>query len=96
MNISADGLKRKIDSKEDFVLLDVRTDQEVKKSRIEGSMHIPLKDMPEGLGKLDRTKEIIVYCRSGRRSGIAAEYLRKKGYDAKNLAGGILEWNESM
>ena len=62
-------LKVMLDNNEDFLLLDVRTENEVLVSKIsDKSIHIPMNDIPKRLGELNSNKEIIVYCKSGKRS----------------------------
>lgn len=70
------------------VLLDVRTDYEYGAGRIDGSLHIPLDDLRERLGELDRGKTIYVHCHSGLRSYVACRILSQRGFDCLNLSGG--------
>jgi phage shock protein E len=78
-----------------IVFLDVRTKQEKKSGSIKGSLHIPLHELRSKAGELERYrgKEIICYCRSGRRSLSAASILKGKGFNASSLQGGISNWN---
>jgi rhodanese-related sulfurtransferase len=94
-DITVHQLKKKIENKEDIILLDIRLGFEVLNGMIEGAIHIPMKTLPENLNKLDKNKEIIVYCHSGGRSAYAADYLRKLGYNARSLEGGMMEWEKS-
>ena len=90
-------LKRKIDAKEDFFLLDVREPNEFKIGRIPGSTLIPLGEVPQRVNEIPRGKEIIVHCKMGGRSANAAAYLRTQGYtNVKNLKGGILDWSDKV
>ena len=74
-------LKVMLDNNEDFLLLDVRTKNEVLVSKIsDKSIHIPMNDIPNRLGELDSNKEIIVYCKSGKRSAKVCEYLELNNY----------------
>jgi rhodanese-related sulfurtransferase len=77
------------------VLLDVRTEKERSVQGIRGSLHVPLQQLNGRLKELEgyRAKEIICYCASGNRSVSAALLLRKRGFTAANLKGGIAEWN---
>lgn len=77
------------------VLLDVRSDVERRAQVIRGSLHLPLQQLGRRVQELEgyRSKEIICYCRSGNRSLTAALLLRKKGFNAGNLKGGLAEWN---
>ena len=86
-------LNEKFKSKQEFLLLDVRKDQEVMVSKINDSIHIPMNKIPSRLNEIDKNKEIIVQCKSGKRSAKVCEFLIQKGFpDVKNLAGGILAW----
>ena len=68
-------LNEKFNNKEDFTLLDVRNLQEVLFSKIKKSIHIPMNEIPERFDELDKNKEIIVQCKSGKRSAKVCEYL---------------------
>jgi sulfur-carrier protein adenylyltransferase/sulfurtransferase len=90
-------LKRKIDAKEDFFLLDVREPNEYQIGKIPGSTLIPLGEVPQRVSEIPRDKEIIVHCKMGGRSAKAAAYLREQGYtNVKNLKGGILDWSDKI
>ena len=82
-------LKSMLDNNEDFILLDVRTDNEVLVSKIyEKSCHIPMNDIPSRINELDSNKEIIVYCKSGKRSARVCEYLNNNKFsNIYNLKG---------
>ena len=95
--ITVSELNKKISNKEDFILLDVRTDSEYYLSNIEGAIHIPMNSVPDTLDSIKRDKEIIVQCKSGVRSSRVCEFLLKSGYtDVKNLKGGIVAWAEQI
>jgi sulfur-carrier protein adenylyltransferase/sulfurtransferase len=90
-------LKRKIDAKEDFFLLDVREPNEYQIGKIPGSTLIPLGEVPQRVSEIPRDKEIIVHCKMGGRSAKAATFLRQQGYtNVKNLKGGILDWSDKI
>ncbi len=90
-------LESKLKNKENFILLDVRTDREYFLSSIEGSLHMPMNTIPEGYTSLDKDKEIIVQCKSGVRSEKVCEFLLNNGFkNVKNLAGGIVEWAKQI
>jgi adenylyltransferase/sulfurtransferase len=90
-------LKRKIDAKEDFFLLDVREPNEYQIGKIPGSTLIPLGEVPQRVDEIPRDKEIIVHCKMGGRSAKAAAFLRQQGYtNVKNLKGGITDWSEKI
>ena len=90
-------LKRKLDAKEDFFLLDVREPNEFQIGRIPGSTLIPLGEVPQRVSEIPRDKEIVVHCKMGGRSAKAAAFLRQQGYkNVKNLKGGILDWSDKI
>ncbi|MCR5248780.1 MAG: rhodanese-like domain-containing protein [Paludibacteraceae bacterium] len=81
------------------VVVDVRTPAEYKSGYIKGSQNIDMKsaDFQTEAAKLDKKKKIAVYCRSGKRSKIAANALADMGYMVIELNSGILGWqNASM
>ena len=77
-----------------MLLLDVREPQEHLEVSIEGSVLVPLGKLVEDLAKLllPKDKQVICICRSGRRSSLAAEFLRSQGYQAVNMEGGMRDW----
>lgn len=95
MNITADQLKSRKDADDKtFVLLDVREGYERSEYNI-GGLHIPLGEIGGSLDKLvaHREDEIIVYCRSGKRSGMAQHLLLQAGFQrVLNLEGGMLAY----
>ena len=95
---NVEELKIMLDNHEDFILLDVRKENEVLVSKIsEESIHIPMNEIPNRLAELDFNKEIVVYCKSGKRSAKVCEYLKQNNYtNIKNLNGGILAWAEQI
>ena len=89
-------LKRRIDAGEDVQLIDVREPYEFQIAQIGGKL-IPQNDVPQRLGEIDSSREVIVHCRSAARSQRIAEYLKQQGYPrVSNLAGGILAWSEHI
>ena len=95
--IDVNTLKEKLSNNDDFILLDVRTDSEYYLSRIEGSIHIPMQLVPQKINDIDKNKEIIVQCKSGKRSAKVCEFLLKNNFkNVKNLAGGILDWAQKI
>jgi len=89
-------LKRRMDAGDTLLILDVREPQEYQINRIEGSVLIPLGEVPRRYAELDVEVEIIAQCKSGARSGKAADFLRSKGFRVKNLTGGILRWIDEV
>ncbi|WP_220184961.1 MULTISPECIES: rhodanese-like domain-containing protein [Thermoactinomyces] len=78
-----------------YVLVDVRTSEEYEEGHIPGAIHIPHDEMEERFAELNPHKDekILLICRSGRRSVIAAHVLHSKGFSQLyNLKGGMLEW----
>lgn len=73
-------------------LIDVRTQAEVDAGRIAGGRHIELSSLGAAADSIDRNRPIVFYCRSGARSAMATDAFDGAGYDAHNMAGGLLEW----
>jgi rhodanese-related sulfurtransferase len=92
-NIGPETLNEKMNSGEDFFLLDVRTPHENAAQAISGSYLIPLQELGYRMNELPKDKEIVVYCRIGNRSAFACSHLSRMGYKVKNLEGGIMQWN---
>jgi rhodanese-related sulfurtransferase len=76
-------------------LVDVRADHEWEVGRIAGAKHIPLGDLAERAGEIDRERPVVLYCRGGNRSSMATAALAEAGYDASKLEEGIVGWNEA-
>jgi adenylyltransferase/sulfurtransferase len=90
-------VKKMIDEKQPFVLIDVREPHEFQICRIPGSTLIPLGEIPKRMNELDSASEIVVHCRSGQRSARAVEFLMKAGFQKiYNLKGGILAWSDQV
>jgi molybdopterin/thiamine biosynthesis adenylyltransferase/rhodanese-related sulfurtransferase len=79
-------------------LLDVRNPYEVAIATIPGTDKvIPVDQLPEHINELDSSRELVVYCRSGARSGRAVDLLKSAGFrKVKNLSGGILRWADDV
>lgn len=75
-------------------LIDARTRKEYEANAIEGSHNIPVDKIRECLAEIPQDKEILVYCRSGLRSYIACRILKQHGYDAKNIDGGYISYEQ--
>lgn len=75
-------------------LIDVRQDFEWELSRIPGAVHVPLDQLPARTAELDGDRTIVFQCRTGARSGMAAQAFRASGREAYNLAGGLEAWVE--
>ncbi len=92
--IDPQELKSKIDLGHDFLLIDIREPYEYEEFNIEGKL-IPMGDLLTRIDELEhfREKEIVVHCRSGKRSSAACEVLNNMGFqNVINLNGGILAW----
>ena len=75
------------------LLIDVRTESEVAKmGMIGGAINIPVDDLRANLEKLDKQKQILIYCQVGLRGHVASTLLHNLGYDVKNLTGGFKTW----
>ena len=92
--VSYEELQAKLAKKENFVLVDVRTPEEFAEGHIAGAVLLPYDEVEQkAAGMLpEKEKAIIVYCRSGRRSAIAADALRGLGYKDVKDFGGISRW----
>jgi adenylyltransferase/sulfurtransferase len=90
-------VKRKLDSGDDFVLVDVREPHEYQIARIPGARLIPLGELPKHLSELDRNGEIVMHCKSGARSQQAVDLLKRNGFQhACNMTGGITAWSDKV
>ena len=75
------------------VVIDVRTLGEFRTGHIPGARLIPLAELAKRLIEIPKDQAVVTVCRSGSRSHVAAKQLIKKGYDVRNLAGGMLQWS---
>lgn len=73
-------------------LVDVRTPREREAGRIDGDRHIELGELTAQADTIDASRPVILYCRSGSRSAMAAKALSLAGFDAHNMAGGMIDW----
>ena len=94
VNITAEEAKQIMDSEEGYIILDVRTQEEYDEGHIPGAIVISHEEIAEKAEEVltDKDQLILVYCRSGRRSKIAAEALAELGYTNIKEFGGILDW----
>ncbi len=98
-NISSNELKKMIDEKEEFILLDVRSVEEHESEHIKGSLNISYDELEKRHEEIGAGKDelIVVYCRSGNRSSIGAETLERLGYkNVLNLSAGLMNWSEEI
>ena len=94
LNITAEEAKKLMDSEEGCIILDVRTREEYDQGHIPGAILIPNTEIEAKAADLlpDKEQLILVYCRSGRRSKLAAQSLADLGYTNIREFGGILDW----
>jgi rhodanese-related sulfurtransferase len=74
-------------------LVDVREPYEHEAGRIAGGRLLPLGELAAQADSISRQQPVVFYCRSGSRSAMATEAFRQAGFDAHNMAGGLLEWD---
>lgn len=82
--------------KQNIQIIDVRDEEELIFGKIENSINIPNLELSYNLEKLDKAKEIIVYCKTGDRSDAATDELNSLGYDAFSLEGGFKQYQEHL
>lgn len=95
--ITVRELKAKMDGNEDFQLIDVREDNEREFTNIGGD-HIPMATVAQSVDQISKDKDVIIYCRSGARSGRVVSFLEsnQKLENLYNLQGGILAWADEI
>ena len=82
-----------MDSKPELVVLDVRTQEEYDDEHIEGAILIPVQELEERIDELSKDDELLVYCRTGNRSGSAVRILQGNGFQKiYHMSGGITAW----
>ena len=92
--ISQDEAKRIMDEESDYIIVDAREQSEYDEGHIKGAIVIPYTEIEQKAEELlpNKTQLILVYCRSGRRSKIAAQSLANMGYKNVKEFGGIIDW----
>ncbi|MBK6543992.1 MAG: rhodanese-like domain-containing protein [Saprospiraceae bacterium] len=98
-DITVQELKHKLEQKEDFILIDVREIYEHTDFNIGGELASLQTGLPYKIEELKNKsdQEIIVYCRSGNRSGMAKQMFETAGFkNVRNLLGGMLAWREAF
>jgi adenylyltransferase/sulfurtransferase len=86
-------LAAELSSGSQLVLLDVRESDELEVSRLSQAVHVPLGELPDRIGQIERQADIVVICRTGGRSAQAAEFLLGSGFHrVRNLRGGMNAW----
>jgi rhodanese-related sulfurtransferase len=78
-----------------ITVLDVREPEEWDAGHIEGAVHVPLQQLPQRLSEIDRTLPVLCVCKVGARSAQAVAFLQSRGYNAVNLHGGMLAWDNA-
>jgi rhodanese-related sulfurtransferase len=73
-------------------LIDVRRPYEYEGGRLAGARNVEMNELSAATDSISRERPVLFYCRTGDRSGMAAQAFREAGYDAYNLAGGIVAW----
>ncbi|MCH3963662.1 MAG: rhodanese-like domain-containing protein [Clostridium sp.] len=96
--ISGHRLKKLLDRKYNFLLIDVRTPEEYSEGHIPGSKNIPLQEFENIIKKMDINfnTDIVVYCRSGIRASNACDILNKLGFKSIYNFGGIYNWKYEL
>ena len=94
--ITAKELKARMDHGDDLFILDVREPHEYQICNLKGAL-IPLGELSRRVNELDSSREMVVHCRSGKRSADAIQFLQKAGFKKLwNLKGGVLAWSDEV
>ena len=97
MDISVRRLEEMRKSGEEHTLLDIREEEELAISSIDGAVHIPMNTLPENLDQLTKNHPIVVMCHVGGRSSQVCVWLNSNGFEnAVNLEGGISAWSADI
>src|SRR5690349_14764201 len=80
---------------EGVTVLDVREPVEWHYGRIDGAVHIPISEIPDRATELPIDQQLLVVCKVGSRSAQVTAFLLDKGFQAVNLAGGMIDWAEA-
>jgi len=90
--ITPKEVEKKLTTNQPIHLIDVREVDEVKAGKIAGAIHIPLGLLEFRMHELDKKTAYTMVCRSGGRSGRAAQFLESYGYQVTNMVGGMKDW----
>lgn len=96
LEVSVTDVKKMLDEKQDFLLIDCREPHEYENCRIEGSKLIPMRETQTRLEEIEsyRNRTVVVHCHHGGRSMRVTMFLRQLGFqNAQNMAGGIDAWS---
>ncbi|VEF47639.1 SirA-like domain-containing protein [Bacillus freudenreichii] len=91
--IENEVLQKKLENSEKIIILDVREQAEYSFGHIPGAISIPLAELEDRMGDLNKESEILIVCRSGNRSDLACKQLFEKGFNVKNVVQGMVEWS---
>lgn len=94
--ITAKELELLVNEEKALNVIDVREVDEVASGKITGAINIPLSLIEFRMHELDKSKEYILVCRSGARSGRATQFLESHGFDVTNMTGGMLAWEGNI
>src|SRR5439155_11634465 len=95
--IEVTEVKQKLDRGDKFTLVDVREPHEHDICNIPAAILIPLGQVPQRMGELDKSADIVVHCKSGMRSAKACGILKAAGFEhIRNMKGGILAWSDQV
>lgn len=95
IEISTEELISKLTADERLCLLDCRETYEWIEIHLEGSIHIPMSEIPSRLNELNQDDYIVVICAHGVRSYAVARWLLQQGFQARSLQGGLARWPTS-
>jgi rhodanese-related sulfurtransferase len=94
--ITVEELKKKMDSGEAIQLIDCREPKEFAASNIGGTL-IPMNTIPQHLEDFHEDQPLYIFCRTGSRSAMVTEFLRRNGFpNAQNVQGGIYAWHDRV
>jgi len=91
--ITTQDVQDLLKNKQAISLIDVRETEELAAGKIPGAVNIPLSLLEFRMQDIDKSKEHIMVCRSGNRSGQAVRFLESRGFNVINMDGGMLDWN---
>ena len=96
MDVTPDDVQaRQQQAHADLYVLDVRSPEEYAGGHVPGAVNIPYDQIASRLAEVPKDKDVVLYCKSGRRAGIAAEVLANQGYTRlQHLEGDIVAWME--
>ncbi|MBO9129144.1 rhodanese-like domain-containing protein [Bacillus sp. 165] len=94
--ITATEVEVLLNKGEKLEIIDVREVEEVAAGKIAGAVNIPLGLLEFRMNELEKSKEYIMVCRSGARSGRAVQFLESQGFNVVNMTGGMLSWQGNV